>query len=99
MNILTISSENPIIHSCQVATALDYSLNAAQNLVSLDDTPRRSAASVRAIIAVARRKHRHAAQCSQCLINEALASAVRRKPAGSLFVQEMTAAQKAMAHA
>jgi hypothetical protein len=83
MNILTVSSENPILHPCHVAAELDYLAKAARNLACIGDTPRRSAASVRAIVAVARKKHRHAARCGQCLINEALttASAPARKVA------------------
>ena len=83
MNLVTVSVENPIIHRCHVASELDYLESAARNLLRLDDTARRSAASVRAVVAVARKKHRHAAQCCQCLINEALTntSAPARKAA------------------
>ena len=99
MNLVTSLSENPIFHPCRIASELDYSLSAAQNLASLEDSPRRSAASIRVLVAINRRKHRHTAKCSQCLINEALESAVRSKPAGTLFAQRATAARKAVAHA
>ena len=75
MNSVTVSFENPFIPSCQVADELDHLARAARRLVSLGDTPRRSAASVRAIAAVARKQHRHTSECSRCLIAEALAAA------------------------
>lgn len=96
MNVLTVPFENPLIHRCQIAAELDYLESAARNLLRMEDTARRSAASVRAVVAVARRKHRHAAQCDRCLISEALANATRRKP-GS-FKPLAVAASKAVAH-
>ena len=72
MNSVTVSFENPILHPCHVAAELDYLESTARNFLRIGDTARRSAASVRAIVAVARKKHRHVAQCGQCLINEAL---------------------------
>jgi hypothetical protein len=96
MNIPTISLENPIIHRCHVAAELDYLESAARNLLRMDDTARRSAASVRAIVAVARKKHRHAAQCGLCLVNEALANAAPRKPGRSSFISGAQSAGKAV---
>jgi hypothetical protein len=97
VNLATNSFENPIIHRCHVAAELDYLESAARNLLRMDDTARRSAASVRAVVAVARKKHRHAAQCGQCLINEALANAASRKPGP--FKLGVAATRKTVANA
>jgi hypothetical protein len=76
MSILTVSIETPVLQPCPIAAELDYLANAARRLVSIGDSPRRSVASVRAVVAVARKRHRHAAGCTACLVREALSGSV-----------------------
>lgn len=71
----TLNNFDHALQPCPTAAELDYLECAARNLLRMDDTARRSAASVRAVVAVARKKHKHAAGCDRCLIAEALANA------------------------
>jgi hypothetical protein len=78
MNLATKSFENPVLPPCRIANELDYLAKATRTLVCIGDTPRRSAAAVRAIVAVNRKRHHHTAKCDRCLLHEAIASAAYR---------------------
>jgi hypothetical protein len=75
----TLNNFDHALRPCPTAAELAHLESTARSFLRMDDTARRSAASIRAFAAVARKKHRHIAGCCLCLINEAMANASPRK--------------------